>query len=99
MATTPPTTPANSTPPASVPAPKLNWWQKLFKGIGRAFTLPGADRKVIDANPLTPVAQGILASELSTAIQNSTAHITDPVQQAAVQNLLAAGIHSTGILN
>ena len=72
----------------------------IFQTIGRMFTLPASVRKQIDTNPLKPVVQTVLKSELGAAIETAVDHnVTDPTLNGLVKQALGHAVESTGIFN
>jgi hypothetical protein len=75
-------------------------FKNFFKGLARAFTIPKATRAKLAANPITPIVQGILATELQAAIVSTVnKNVNDPAAASAITDALGHAIGSTGIFN
>jgi hypothetical protein len=75
-------------------------FKNFLHGLARAFTIPKATRVKLAANPITPIVQGILASELTTVIESTVSkNVSDPAAASAITDALGHAIGSTGIFN
>ena len=74
-------------------------FKSFFHGIARMLTIPAADRKKLNDNPLAPFVKSSLSKELQTLINTTVnTRVTNPDQAAAVINVINHAVDMTGIL-
>ncbi len=71
----------------------MNFWQRLGKGLARAFTIPAATRKQLDSNPLVKAALPLAESAVTQAIAGAiSANVKDPNAQAVIGDAVSSAL-------
>lgn len=73
-------------------------FDRIFKAIGRMFTVPRAQRAKFDANPEVQAVKPLLVGGLASAIAGAVdQHVSDPTANELIKAELGHLLQSSGL--